>query len=128
MKACNLCGKCCTKYSDGGLSATAEEIERWHDERPDIARYVADGKIWMDPDSGEQLALCPWLRPQPGTRRLACAIYEQRPEDCRYYPVTLAQMRADDCEMLEPHDLQYPRRAQRQLDRMLADSRPGVEG
>ncbi|HHJ18661.1 MAG TPA: YkgJ family cysteine cluster protein, partial [Gammaproteobacteria bacterium] len=27
MKECNQCGKCCIKYSDGGLSASSSEIE-----------------------------------------------------------------------------------------------------
>lgn len=126
MKACNQCGKCCTKYSNGGLSVEPAEIDAWDDKRPDILRYVADGKIWMDPDTGEQLELCPWLRKTPGTSLYTCDIYFDRPDDCRYYPVTLTQLVSDDCEMLEAHDLKNPKEAQRKLDRLLMDSRPAV--
>ena len=127
MKSCNQCGKCCTKYSDGGLSVMPEEIEQWDEKRPDILRFVADGKIWMDPDTGEQLSLCPWLRVEPGSKRYSCDIYFDRPDDCRYYPVTVAQMVADDCEMLEAADLRHPKQAQKKLDRLMLDSRPGLE-
>lgn len=81
----------------------------------------------MDPDSGEQLARCPWLRELPGQEKYICDIYFERPGDCRYYPVTIEQMITDECEMLEPHDLVNPRRAQKTLDKLMADSRPPCE-
>ena len=59
MKDCNSCGKYCTKYNNGGLSATESEIAFWDICRPEIARYVDDGKIWMSPDNGQQLELFP---------------------------------------------------------------------
>ena len=129
MKECNQCGKCCIAYSDGGLSATAEEIQAWAAFRPAIAEYVADGKIWMDPVSGEQLAVCPWLEIQPaslesGAVRYACRIYHDRPEDCRHYPVSISEMVRDGCEMIELRDLEAPKKAQLTLDRLMADSRP----
>ena len=117
MKPCNQCGKCCIAYADGGLSATPEEIDAWNDLRPDIARFVRDGRIWCDPDSGEPLAWCPWLRSTDGSAPYHCAIYSDRPEDCRAYPVLVADMVRDDCEMLEPKDRRDPRAAQRTLDR-----------
>lgn len=104
-----------------------EEIEQWDEKRPDILRFVADGKIWMDPETSAQLPVCPWLRKAPGSARYTCDIYEDRPDDCRYYPVTLAQMVADDCEMLEAADLRFPKQAQKKLDRLMLDSRPGLE-
>ena len=128
MKDCNQCGKCCTKYSDGGLSASASEIELWDVFRPNIYRYVRDGKIWMSPDTGEQLALCPWLRKEPGQNKYTCDIYYDRPEDCRHYPVTITQMINDDCEMLEQQDLANPKKAQKTLDKLMFDSRPPVAG
>jgi hypothetical protein len=36
-------------------------------------------------------------------------------------------MIADDCEMLEVLDLRKPRQAQKDLDKLLADSRPPLE-
>ena len=127
MKACNQCGKCCMKYSDGGLSASAEEIEAWRVLRPDIYQYVRGGKIWMDPDTGEQLTLCPWLRKLPDQEKYSCDIYDYRPEDCRYYPTTIEEMIKHGCEMLEPHDLVNTKLAQNTLDELMADSRPALE-
>ncbi|MFT5259397.1 MAG: hypothetical protein ACI9J2_001879 [Saprospiraceae bacterium] len=54
MKACNSCGKCCIKYSNGDLSASDQDLESWESLRPEIYRYVRDGKIWMDPATGKQ--------------------------------------------------------------------------
>ena len=47
MKNCNSCGKCCETAGDGGLSASATEIDWWETYRPDIARYVQGNKIWV---------------------------------------------------------------------------------
>ncbi|GGK58786.1 YkgJ family cysteine cluster protein [Amphritea balenae] len=124
MKECNQCGKCCTKYSNGGLSATANEVEYWAVFRPDIADYVSKGNIWMDPETGRQLTLCPWLRKVPGHEKYSCDIYHDRPDDCKYYPVTIEQMVNDECEMIEVQDLAKPRQAQKVLDKLMADSRP----
>lgn len=124
MKDCNQCGKCCTKYSNGDLSASASEIESWDSYRPEIYRYVNDGKIWMNPDTGEQIELCPWLKKLPHQNKYTCDIYYDRPDDCRFYPVTIDQMVADECEMLEPRDLTEPKKAQNLLDKLMADSRP----
>jgi Fe-S-cluster containining protein len=131
MKACNQCGKCCIAYSDGGLSATAEEIEYWEIVRPAIAEFVANGKIWIDPASGEQLVRCPWLQELPASAdssatRYGCKIYADRPEDCRHYPVSVAEMIRDDCEMIEVQDLDAPKQAQAALDKLMADSRPAL--
>lgn len=127
MKECNQCGKCCTKYSNGGLSATAREIARWENHRPDIYRYVADGQIWMDPDTGEQIELCPWLRKVPDKEMYTCDIYYDRPDDCKYYPVTIEQMINDECEMLDKSDLLDTQKAQRALDLIMIDSRPAYD-
>ncbi len=115
MKACNQCGKCCQKYADGGLSASSDEIDWWEAHRPDIARFVRDGLIWMDPDSGRQLSTCPWLQQLPDENKYTCAIYHDRPEDCRHYPLLVTDMINDECEMLEPVDLQDLAKAQAKL-------------
>ena len=126
MKECNQCGKCCINYSNGGLSASADEIEWWENSRPEIARYVINGKIWMDPDTGNQLELCPWLRKNSNQNIYTCEIYFDRPDDCKYYPVTIEDMIKDECEMLESKDLEDPDKAQRILDKIMADSRPPI--
>lgn len=137
MKQCNQCGKCCVNYSNGGLTASEVEIEYWDNFRPDIYRYVSDGKIWVDPDSSQQIERCPWLRevvaelPNAANssqqKKYSCDIYHDRPDDCRYYPVTIEQMIKDECEMLEDIDLVNPKQSQKKLDRLMADSRPPLE-
>lgn len=120
MKNCNQCGKCCTKYSDGGLSVTSEEVDFWEVFRPEIYRYISDEKIWMDPTTGKQLTRCPWLQKIPDQEKYSCAIYYDRPDDCKLYPVTIEQMVDDDCEMIELIDLENPKRAQQALDKLMA--------
>ncbi len=126
MKECSQCGKCCTKYSNGGLSASDSEIEWWDSSKPHIYEYVRDGNIWMDPVTGKQLELCPWLRKQPNNV-YTCDIYFDRPDDCKFYPVTIDQMINDGCEMIEERDLTTPKQAQKTLDRLMADSRPALD-
>ena len=128
MKACNQCGKCCENYSDGGLSASESEIEFWEIFRPHIYNFVSGGKIWIDPDTGNQIKRCPWLRQLPNQGKYVCDIYYDRPDDCKHYPVTIEQMIKDECEMLEARDLANPKQAQSALDKLMADSRPSLEG
>lgn len=123
MKECNQCGKCCINYSNGGLSASASEIDYWEIHRPDIFSYVRDGNIWVSPDTGEQLERCPWLRKIPDQHKYTCDIYFDRPDDCKFYPVNIDDMIKDECEMLEPRDLANPKQAQKTLDKLMADSR-----
>ncbi len=132
MQACNSCGKCCVKYSNGDLSASEQDLEMWQLFQPQIAEYVKGGLIWFSPTSGKRLTLCPFLREVPSQvagnkSHYSCDIYYDRPEDCRFYPVTVQQMLNDDCEMLEPNDLADPIKAQLDLDRLLADSRPSFD-
>lgn len=127
MKECNQCGKCCINYSNGGLSASKSEIKFWDTFRSDIYNYVTDGKIWIDPNTGKQLEICPWLRKHPDKNLYTCDIYYNRPDDCKHYPVTIEQMIKDECEMLEERDLIKPKQAQKKLDKLMADSRPAFE-
>lgn len=124
MKDCNACGKCCTLYGGGGLSATDDELDFWEVFRPEIHRFVREGNIWSDPESGEVLLVCPWLEKVTGEEKYHCKIYFDRPEDCRHYPVTVEEMIRDDCEMLEPSDLIDLKRSQLLLDSLMASSRP----
>lgn len=127
MKKCNQCGKCCTKYSNGGLSASTSEIKYWDIFKPHIYNYVSNGNIWFDPDTAKPLKICPWLRKEPHQNKYTCDIYFDRPDDCKYYPVTVEQMIQDDCEMIEPRDLANPKHTQKTLDKLMADSRPAFE-
>ena len=122
MKNCNQCGKCCIKYSNGGLSASEDEIKHWDVFRPDIYNYVSNKNIWMDPKTGEQLEICPWLKKE--NNLYTCDIYFDRPNDCKYFPVTIEQMINIECEMLEERDLDRQEQAQKKLDKLMVDSRP----
>ncbi len=81
----------------------------------------------MDPDTGKQLELCPWLRKLPNENKYSCGIYYDRPDDCKFYPVSIEDMIKDECEMLEERDLNNPKQAQKTLDKLMADSRPAFE-
>ena len=124
MKDCNQCGKCCIKYSNGGLSASKDEIKYWDVFRPNIYKYVLNGKIWFNPVTEKQIDICPWLRKSSNQNIYTCDIYYDRPDDCKYYPVTIEQMIIDECEMIEKHDLLNPKQSQKSLDKLMANSRP----
>ena len=135
MKECNQCGKCCIHYSNGGLSATQAEIDWWEASRPDIFQYVSNGEIWVDPNNGKALKRCPFLglaasssNNKNSQDKYICSIYHDRPDDCRHYPTHIDEMLRDGCEMIEVKDLLNTKTAQKQLDRLMADSRPAYLG
>ncbi len=128
MKACNQCGKCCTKYGGGDLDVSTEEVEMWALFNPEIYQYVQGNQIWFDPDTGNKLSGCPFLAIEPKKHKNAkdkfiCNIYLDRPEDCRQYPSLIAEMIRDECEMIEPSDLKNQKRAQDKLNVLMIDSR-----
>ena len=127
MKECNQCGKCCIKYSNGGLTTSLAQIDYWSNHKPEIYKYVKQGKIWFDSATGEQIALCPWLRKEPGHNKYTCDIYYDRPDDCKFYPSTLDEMVGDNCEMLEKKDIANPKQGQKSLDIIMHDSRQEFE-
>jgi Fe-S-cluster containining protein len=81
----------------------------------------------MNPETGEQIERCPWLREEvrEGLGKdskqalYTCDIYYDRPEDCRVYPATIADMIKDECEMLETRDLTNLKQAQRELSQIM---------
>lgn len=86
----------------------------------------------MDPTTGKQIDLCPFLRLAPPTPTsdkavYTCDIYFDRPDDCKFYPVTIKQMLDDECEMIEIQDLTDLKQAQKTLNTLMADSRPPYE-
>ena len=123
MKPCTQCGKCCINYSDGGLTASQNDLNFWEAHRPGIYQYVKNDEIWFDPDTHQPLSLCPFLN-KTDHNLYTCDIYHDRPEECRCYPVTIDQMIQDECEMLESRDLKNTKRAQIKLDILMEDSRP----
>lgn len=125
MKACNQCGKCCIKYGGGDLAITQEEIDLWEIFNPEIFQFVKNNEIWFDPKSGKRFDLCPFLEVEPkldaqAPNKYTCRIYLNRPEDCRLYPSHIAEMVRDECEMIEVVDLENLKKAQQQLERLMA--------
>ena len=127
MKDCNQCGKCCIKYGDGGIEATVEEIDMWEIFRPHIYQYVKNYKLWFDPKTQAQLTQCPFLEKVVTSQtnpkaieqvKYTCAIYEDRPEDCRLYPSNINEMIKDECEMIEAIDISQPKKAQISLNKL----------
>ena len=123
MKLCTQCGNCCINYSDGGLTASQSDLDFWETYRPQIYQYVKNEELWFDPITGKQLSLCPFLK-KTEQNLYTCDIYQDRPEECHFYPVTIDQMIQDECKMLEPRDLKNTKRAQIKLDILMQDSRP----
>lgn len=128
MKDCNQCGKCCIKYGSGGLSASQQEIDLWEVFNPEVYRYVKNNEIWFHPETGTSLEVYPFLEIAPPTSasskpKYNCSIYFNRPEDCRLYPSLVTEIIRDECEMIELQDITQPEKAQKQLDKRMADSR-----
>jgi len=123
MKDCNQCGKCCIKYGGGDLDVTQEEIALWELFNPEIFEYVKNGQVWFDPKTKQKLSRCPFLELAPKQTsqekdKYTCSIYLDRPDDCRQYPSLLNEMIRDECEMIEITDLDNPKKAQMELERL----------
>ena len=109
------------------MSVSVAQIDYWENYRPELYRYVGGGNIWIDPETGQQIELCPWLRKVPDKNRYTCEIYFDRPDDCKFYPSTLDEMLVDGCEMIEKCDLDNPKQGQKSLDLIMMDSRQAFE-
>jgi Fe-S-cluster containining protein len=93
---CQQCGRCCLNLGDAiATCATEADIARWEAAgREDILAWVdpiALGHervydLWIDPETGEDVGRCPWLRKVRGAKRYVCRIHDLKPEHCRRYP------------------------------------------
>ena len=88
----------------GSMRATADDMRRWREEgRKDILRHAAElpnikgADLWIHPTTGVELTKCPFVR-NSGSRYI-CKIYDTRPEVCRGYPYSYAQMVYVGCEI-----------------------------
>ena len=89
MPRCSMCGTCCSAAI--GLIMTPGDYRRWKRQgRSDILRYTwkgtpqGDGDLWIDPDTGEELIYCPFLKEVcPG--KYTCTIQDTKPTVCREY-------------------------------------------
>jgi len=89
---CVMCGECCKKLGFGDLKVTVEDYRRWKREgREDILRYVwlppgspGFGDIWIDPETGENLDYCPFLK-RVSEDKYICTIHNTKPEVCKKF-------------------------------------------
>jgi Fe-S-cluster containining protein len=94
---CIRCGNCCLNLYDAFYTcATKDDVAMWQNEgREDILewvdpihiggdQYVFD--IWINPQTGEDVQRCPWLRKLPNKEKHICRIHDVKPEHCKAYP------------------------------------------
>lgn len=92
---CKGCGHCCRRLA---TQCTAGDVAQWQRlGRRDILAWVREQpaagggieyRIWVDPNTGETAAACPFLAPQPGGSAFLCTIEAVKPRICREYPFT----------------------------------------
>jgi Fe-S-cluster containining protein len=104
---CTRCGKCC--LNDGYMSTLSfdrTDVARWRKQgRTDILQYVWSifpgvHDAWIKPD-GSDCTRCPFVRKDAGAATYKCRIYDTRPQVCRDYPSSYAQMEFVGCEIID---------------------------
>jgi Fe-S-cluster containining protein len=104
---CTRCGKCCLNEDYmGTLEASRADVGRWRrQKRHDILWYVLSisdrqHDLWIKPD-GTECSRCPFVRKDRNKPTHSCRIYDTRPEICREYPGSYAQMKDIGCEIID---------------------------
>jgi hypothetical protein len=92
-------------------SVTEDDIRMWEQEgRDDILewvdlihvggdQYVYD--IWINPDTGDDVKRCHWLRKLPNQDRYTCRIHDVQPYHCRKYPKSKKHSKKTGCRGLD---------------------------
>lgn len=104
---CRECGSCCRTLIDAyNGEVSSADLARWQKAgRLDIlaridSRDYGHGNIvhyaWIDPESGDDVDLCPWLIPS-GSGGWRCAIHTLKPDHCRAFPENPAHAAATGC-------------------------------
>jgi len=110
MPKCLRCGSCCIQYH-GNNFANEEEIRRWIEEErfdilhycygwnewcfwnfienpKEVLEYLTEGinsDVWFNPETQEEIYLCPFLRKRRNREQFECSIHDTRPGVCREY-------------------------------------------
>lgn len=106
---CIQCGNCCRNLFDAySTSVDIDEINRWRaEERWDILQWVeifdfageaAFGDLWINPNTGEEVNRCPWLRKLPKQEKYKCRIHDTKPAHCRNYPKSKKHALTTGCQ------------------------------
>jgi Fe-S-cluster containining protein len=91
-----MCGNCCLRLVDAYRGCVSDsDLELWREkERDDLMAWVSSldlgrGNVlhlaWIDPETGEEVDRCPWLR-DGAEGRFLCGINDVKPQHCRDYP------------------------------------------
>lgn len=110
-RKCERCGSCCVQLGDL-YNVTIQDVRRWIEERrfdilwyccgwndasfdmflefdtEGLVRYLGESlnmEMWFNPENGDELRLCPFLRKTRGKRQFECLIHDTKPEICRNY-------------------------------------------
>ncbi len=109
---CKQCGNCCLNLNDAfQTSVSDEEIALWEIKgRYDILEWVDSipigdehhiHDIWIDPETGDDVDRCPWLRKLPNQDKYICRIQDVKPEHCRNYPKSKEHAEKTGCRGFE---------------------------
>lgn len=106
---CKRCGSCCLQEI---IEICAEDVERWvnqgfwlvlqycrgwnedcwdmlFEEKEKLIEHLAkplvNCEMWFDPEIGEQIFLCPFLRKRRGKNEFECMIHGSKPIMCQDY-------------------------------------------
>jgi Fe-S-cluster containining protein len=63
-------------------------------------KYIYD--IWFNPDTGEEVERCPWLRKLPRQDKYICRIHDVKPKMCRQYPKSKRHAKETSCRGFDP--------------------------
>jgi len=55
-----------------------------------LKRVILGGDLWFDPETGEELNKCPFLRKIRNRDKYKCLIHDAKPERCRDFPRWIA--------------------------------------
>ncbi len=112
---CKQCGNCCLNLRDAFCTcATDEDIRLWQNQgREDILEWVdmiaLEGglsvyDIWINPETGDDVARCPWLRKLPRQDKYICRIHAVKPVHCREYPHSREHAEKTGCPGFEKEE------------------------
>ncbi|HAD05473.1 MAG TPA: hypothetical protein DCF93_12935 [Desulfuromonas sp.] len=105
---CRRCGHCCLNLVDAYRGCVSDaDLARWRAAGRDdlLARVetlqLGPGNVlhlaWLDPDTGEEVERCPWLRELPDGAGYGCGIEAIKPDHCRAYPEDAGHATATGC-------------------------------
>jgi len=115
---CKGCGSCCLQLKDM-IQIYAEDIERWvnqgfwlvlqycygwnehcwdmlFEEKEKLIEHLVESincEMWFDPETGEQIFLCPFLKKRRGKNKFVCMIHDSKPTMCQDYICDLRDMK-----------------------------------